>query len=238
MKKLRLIICILIVCLWTGCGMEEYFSQAVMETPGDEKILTLELLEDDMEPVQEGTPPPTPKPVGEFDDPAQWTYAYEQLDEPSKSWYRVINASLLSMEDVPVVLSEEGLAGGLTEADIDRIFQCVLLDHPEYFFVTGYQYTKYTRGDELVSIEFIGTYAMDRETALVRKEEIEESALAILAGIPSEASDYEKVRYVYEIIIKNTEYSMDAPDNQNIYIPYLGEELPYVRDMQRPPSFF
>ncbi|MBQ7920895.1 MAG: hypothetical protein IJ324_13255 [Lachnospiraceae bacterium] len=230
MKKYRLAIGILAAFLLTGCGMEEYFAPAVMETPEDEKILTIELLESEIseevsgeEETENGTlPEPTAESTGEFDDPAQWTYAYDQLDEASKSWYRVINASLLAMGDSPVTLTEEGLAGGLTEEDIDRIFQCVLLDHPEYFFVTGYQYTKYTRGDELVSIDFIGTYSMDKEAALVRKEEIEESVAGILAGIAPDVSDYEKVRYVYETIIKNTEYNMDAPDNQNIYSVLKG----------------
>lgn len=229
MKKVRLTICILITLLLTGCGMKESFLPVTLKTPEDEKILTIELLESEMgeappEENAEVTPAAeqTQEAGEEFDDPAQWTYAYDQLEEAAKSWYRVINASLLSMADTPVTLSEEGLTGGLTEEDIDRIFQCVLLDHPEYFFVTGYQYTKYTRGDELVSIEFIGTYSMDKPTALSRKAEIEESAAGILSGISGEATDYEKVRYVYETIIEKTEYNMDAPDNQNIYSVLRG----------------
>ncbi len=227
MKKVWFAAYILITLLLTGCGLEAYSQPAMMETPEDEKILTIELLESEISKVEEEveTAPlvvATPEPREEFDDPAQWTYAYDQLDEASKSWYRVINASLLGMQEVPVALSEEGLSQGLTEEHIDRIFQCVLLDHPEYFFVTGYQYTKYTRGDELVSIEFIGTYSMDKATAQARKAEIEECAAGILAGISPESTDYEKVCYVYESIIKNTEYSMDAPDNQNIYSVLRG----------------
>ena len=224
MKKIRLAICILIGCLFTGCGLEESFQSSVLKTPEEEKILTIELLESEISevPTEEAEAEATMPPSEEFDDPAQWAYAYDQLDEASKAWYRVINASLLAMEDEPVALSEEGLLQGLTEEHIDRIFQCVLLDHPEYFFVTGYQYTKYTRGEELVSIEFIGTYSMDKAAALTRKAEIEESAAGILAGISPEATDYEKVLYVYETIIKNTEYNMEAPDNQNIYSVLRG----------------
>ena len=119
LKKYRLAIGILAAFLLTGCGMEEYFAPAVMETPEDEKILTIELLESEIseevsgeEETENGTlPEPTAESTGEFDDPAQWTYAYDQLDEASKSWYRVINASLLAMGDSPVTLTEEGLAG-------------------------------------------------------------------------------------------------------------------------------
>ena len=224
MKNVRLLICILISFVLTGCSLEGYSPSAMLSTPEDEKILTIELLESEIsvaeeEPVAEIT---VENQTGEFDDPAQWTYAYGQLEDAEKAWYRSINASLLSMESGAVVLPEEGLDCGLTEEDIDDIFQCVLLDHPEYFYVTGYQYTKYTRGTKLVSIEFVGTYSMDRETALARKAEIEESAAAILSGISPEAGDYEKVLYVYETIIKNTEYNLDAPDNQNIYSVLKG----------------
>lgn len=220
LRKIGLVISIFIVCCLTGCGrsLEEFVPVNSGET--SEKVLTLELLESELEEPQvspEASPEAYKKPEGEFFDPAQWTYAYEQLDEASKSWYRGINASLLAMEEEPVSLSEEGLMQGLTEENIDRIFQCVLMDHPEYFYVTGYQYTKYTRGDELVSVEFSGTYSMSLEEALTRKAVIEERVAAILAGISLEATEYEKVRYVYENIIKNTEYNMEAPDNQNIY---------------------
>lgn len=226
MKKVWLVIGILIASLFGGCGMEESLLPTALKTPEDEKILTIELLESEIsmagQEEEESAGEDAPQMVEEFEDPAQWSYAYDQLDEASKSWYRIINASLFAMEESPVELSEEGLLQGLTEEHIDRIFQCVLLDHPEYFFVTGYQYTKYTRGEELVSIEFIGTYSMDKDTALGRKAEIEESVAAILAGISPDASDYEKVLYVYETIIKNTEYNMDAPDNQNIYSVLCG----------------
>ncbi|MBQ8821622.1 MAG: hypothetical protein IJZ82_03185 [Lachnospiraceae bacterium] len=225
MKKLGLAICILITCFLTGCGSRlENFLPVDVGAP-EEKMLTIELLESEMEerPQQsEEAAGPTWEPREEFDDPAQWSYAYEQLSDAEKSWYRGISASLLAMEEQPAKLSEEGLLQGLTEEHIDRIFQCVLMDHPEYFYVTGYQYTKYTRGDELVSVEFTGTYSMDREEALTRKNVIEERAAGILAGISPEATDYEKVRYVYETIIKNTEYNMDAPDNQNIYSVLSG----------------
>lgn len=224
MRKIGLAISIFIACLCTGCGR---FMPDTVPANGEgaqEKVLTIELLESEMvtPAPEEDIAAPTETPVTEFDDPAQWPYAYEQLDEASKSWYRGINASLLAMETEPVSLSQEGLQQGLTEENIDLIFQCVLMDHPEYFYVTGYQYTKYTRGDELVNVEFTGTYPISREEAVSRKAVIEERAAALLEGIGPEATEYEKVCHVYESIIQNTEYDMEAPDNQNIYSVLAG----------------
>lgn len=143
-------------------------------------------------------------------------FACRSLSEAEKVWYHEMEAVLGSFGE-KVYLSKSGLQAGLGEKDIDRIFQCVLNDHPELFYVEGYSYVKYSREGVLTAVTFSGTYSMDRETALLRREEIESAAAEILAGIPAEASDYDKVKYVYETLITSTDYELQAPDNQNIY---------------------
>lgn len=143
-------------------------------------------------------------------------FACLSLNEAEAVWYHDME-NILGNFGEKVRLSEEGLRAGLAEDDIDRIFQCVLNDHPELFYVEGYSYVKYSRGDALTAIEFTGTYGMDRETALLRRQEIEKAAEEILEGITAEASDYDKVKYVYETLVAATDYELQSPDNQNIY---------------------
>ncbi len=160
---------------------------------------------------QERTPPMDSFLAEEADD-----FACRSLNEAEAVWYHDMENILGSFGE-KVCLSGEGLQAGLAEDDIDRIFQCVLNDHPELFYVEGYSYVKYSMGDTLKAIEFSGSYSMDRETALLRRQEIERAAEEILAGIEAEASDYEKVKYVYDTVITATGYELQSTDNQNIY---------------------
>ena len=63
---------------------------------------------------------------------------------------------------------------------------------------------------------------MDRETAAKRLEEIDAAASRILSGISPDAGDYEKVKYVYDTLIRETDYELGAPDNQNIYSVFVN----------------
>lgn len=152
----------------------------------------------------------------DYTDPLAWEYCYQYLDEAGKKWYRDIQGILASMEKEQE-LSPEGLEAGLTEEDIDRIFCYVLADHPEYFYVDGYRYTKYSRMDRLVKIEFSGSYTCDIQECAHKWEQIEDAADALLAQAPARGDDYEKARYVYETLIRDTDYVLDAPDSQNLY---------------------
>lgn len=151
-------------------------------------------------------------------------FAFSDLSDAEKIWYRDME-QILGSFGTEIYLSEEGLEAGLNEVSIDRIFQCVMNDHPELFYVDGYSYTKYSRSgnnDEILSVEFSGRYNVDIETAKSRQSQIEEAVSAILEGIDSEASQYDKVKYVYDILIRETDYQLDAPDNQNIYSVFVN----------------
>ena len=86
---------------------------------------------------------------------------YQTLTDAEKLWYRDMENILGSMEQKQL-LSQEGLEQGLKEEDIDRIFQCVMMDHPELFFVDGYVYSVGKLGEKVENLFFSGSYRMDR----------------------------------------------------------------------------
>lgn len=136
-------------------------------------------------------------------------YAYSMLPEEKQVLYLEIRDALMQFEeDVKLSCNDK--------EEISHAFQCVLNDHPEIFYVEGYTYTEYTLGDILKKITFTGTYRYSQEEIAKKQEQIDSYVNQCLAGMPSGADDYTKVKYIYEYLIHHTEYDADAEDNQNI----------------------
>lgn len=141
-------------------------------------------------------------------------YAYAQLSEEEQDLYlEILDALLYFRENVRLSSCDKEL--------ISQMFQCVLNDHPEIFYVEGYTYTEYTLGTRLKKITFTGSYNISREEAAEKQRQIEDYVNQCLAGIPEGADEYEKVKYVYEYLIHHTDYDAAAKDSQNICSVFL-----------------
>ena len=143
-------------------------------------------------------------------------YYYRQLSAKEKVLYADILQALKELAvDVPVAADTE-------ETLFNKVFQCVLNDHPEIFYVDGFTLISYTENDVITGQTFSGSYLYDAEEIKDRTERIEEKILEILKEIPSGYSQYEKVKFVYEYLVTGTEYVLESEDNQNICSVFLN----------------
>ena len=141
-------------------------------------------------------------------------YAFGKLSEEEQEVYLEIFEALTSFqENVRLSSCDKDL--------IADVFQCVLNDHPEIFYVEGYSYTEYTLGDILKKITFTGSYCFSQEEVAKKQEQIDDYVNQCLAGMRSDADEYEKVKYVYEYLIHHTDYDASAKDSQNICSVFL-----------------
>ena len=144
-------------------------------------------------------------------------YAFGQLSEPEQELYlEILDALLYYRENVRLSTCDKEL--------ISRIFQCVVNDHPEIFYVEGYTYTEYTLGTLLKKITFTGSYSISREEAEQKQVQIDSYVNQCLAGISEDADEYEKVKYIYEYLIHHTDYDASAKDSQNICSVFLEKK--------------
>ncbi len=215
MKKLQcsMIWCLLSVLLCislTGCSSHDFYqylkqseeSQQVAKNPSQQEAEKPEIQEKVLEP---------PKQI------SMEKYAYQQLGQIEKVIYDEMLSAILDQEEA-VPLST-------TDADVmQKAYKAVCSDYGGLFWVDGYVFTRYTRGEELVSLEFSPKYTMTKEERREVQAQIDSIVEAWLTGISINDTDYDKAKYVYELLALNTTYVENAEDSQNIISVFLRQE--------------
>lgn len=140
-------------------------------------------------------------------------YCYSQLSEDEKTVYDEIYHAITERLEVSVSTLSADL--------LDKVFNCVLYDHPELFYLDGYQCTTRSRNDVTVSLSFCANYIYDEEETKDYQQKLEREIETLLLNAPRQGSDYDKVKYVFDTIITNTDYVMNCVDNQNILSVFL-----------------
>lgn len=155
-------------------------------------------------------------------------YAFSVMDSSLQQLYVEIY-TILTKQAADIIVTS------VSVSDIDYVFQCVMNDHPEIFYVKGYTYTKYSVEDETRRIAFSGTYTMNADEIAAMQTAIEDYADACISGMEDTQDDYRKVKYVYEYLVNHTEYNLEAKENQNICsVCVYGESVcqGYAKTMQ------
>lgn len=141
-------------------------------------------------------------------------YYYQQLSEDEKGIYQEILQGI--KDNVQQIYVHSGDA-----QQTNRLFQWVLKDFPEIFWCDGTATsTAYDVREPYTVVEPL--YLYQGEEKEEKKAQIEEEAMQWLSGISAEASDYDKILYVYEYIVNAVDYDMQADDNQNIYSVFIN----------------
>ena len=143
-------------------------------------------------------------------------YAYSCLSDEEKALYQELYA-ILKEQDSDVEVSTCDIEM------VDNVFQYVMTDHPELFYVDGYSVNKYMQGEELKKLTASGTYTYSPEEVADLREQIGSCVDKILQKVPAGGGEYEKVKFVYEYLIEHTEYDLAAEDNQNICSVFLNQ---------------
>lgn len=143
-------------------------------------------------------------------------YYFSQLTDSERRLYAEIYRIL-------EVQAEEILLSTTDTEVLPKIYQAVINDHPEFFYLTGYTYTRFMRQDVVQYITFSGRYLYDT-AEVARRQSLIDGAVDLKVNELIGNDDYETVRAVYEYLILSTDYSMDSPDNQNICSVFLDHK--------------
>lgn len=127
-------------------------------------------------------------------------YYYKNMDSNLHRLYSEIYICITNF-DKDFVISTDN------DKELDYAFTCVISDNPEIYYVNGYSYVTYYIDDKVDYIEITPAYDFTKEEKNAFDKKIEAYTNAFLSGITSDASDYDKIKYTYDFLIINTEYS-------------------------------
>lgn len=150
-------------------------------------------------------------------------YFYSRLSDSEKKKYNALYKRCVDYESTQRVAFDS-----LDEAE--RIFYLVRGDHPELFYLDGYNYMtesgKVTiapnlaySSDEIASRTILNNMAIDE----------------VISSMPGGLSEYETIKYFYEWIVNNTEYDMGSDDNQeysSVFLNHVSVCAGYSHAMQ------
>lgn len=188
------------------CTEETISEEPICEDPVKEEAAYVDVSEEKSE---------EESPTSEVANAGQMTGVYYgKLSQNEQIIYSEVLASLLAFEEETTLSTTDSNV-------IDKAFTCVMLDYPGIFYVDGYKYTEYTYDNEVKKIVFAGNYLYDKEETEQRQSLIETRVAEILSGMPDTQDEYEKVKYLYDTLVMQTEYDIHAADNQNICSVFL-----------------
>lgn len=142
-------------------------------------------------------------------------YYFNQIPSELNEIYRELYERLKNYED------SADLYASVTTDNFWKAYYAVLADHPEFFWVgSSCQVKESALTGKVMGYEVSVT--VDKDVRDHLRTQLEAAADECIAQISPEASDYQKIKYVYEYLINTTDYDSNSPNNQNIQSALLG----------------
>ena len=151
------------------------------------------------------------------DSVSEGKYAYESLTESEKIVYdQMLDAILNYGEEITVSTMKGQL--------LEKIYACIKADYGGLFWIASYRYTIYKKNKDTKILSFTPNFKMTEEERDAIRTKIDKKVDKYLKGLDADADDFEKVRYVYEKLIKKVDYNWKAKNSQNIMSVFLQGE--------------
>ena len=136
------------------------------------------------------------------------------LSEQEQGYYDLLYQCLINREESVNLM-------GCTEEQLAKTYDAVLFDNPEIFWSNSYQFLVYSDQDPYIEVR--PSYLYTGEEIAYKNSIIASKTEEFLAGIDKKASDFDKVKSVYEYLARNTVYDHNASNNQYIDSIFEGE---------------
>ena len=146
-------------------------------------------------------------PAGEVEE----KFYYQTLNEEEKRVYETILQGIRE--------NQKGIDVPMTEAKrVNQIFQFVLNDFPDIFWCSGAAETTAYQIPEGGYAQICPEYTYEGETKEQMQRKINAETEAFLEQMQEiqSASEYDRIKYVYEYVIRTVDYVADARDSQNL----------------------
>lgn len=141
-------------------------------------------------------------------------FYFDQLTEEEQLIYKELYQGVTAHAEDITVHCLDGQKAGL-------ILHSVIYDFPEIFWTDGSS-DMLTFEDSHVVVQPTYTYSIEERETM--QAEIDAEVNAILSQISEEVSEYDKIKYIYETLVRDVAYVDNAPDNQNIYSTFVRKE--------------
>ena len=157
-------------------------------------------------------------------------FYYSTLSEEEQQVYQAVLQGVRN--------NSETINVEMTDAKrVNQIYEFVLNDFPDIFWCSGAAETTAYQIPGGGYSEFCPEYTYEGEQKEQMQAQIEAEAEAILgaADVSQIDPEYDRIRYVYEYVIRSVDYVENASDSQNLYSALVNKEsvcAGYARETQ------